>query len=57
MRTRLQSPLLPRHRALTTLIEARDERSFLRLKAQLAKLDLLVLDQLKLDRKDKSQAD
>jgi DNA replication protein DnaC len=31
---------------VTTLIEARDERSFLRLKAQLAKLDLLVLDEL-----------
>ena len=29
-----------------TLIEARDERTFLRLKAQLAKLDLLVLDEL-----------
>ncbi|HUY58769.1 MAG TPA: ATP-binding protein, partial [Solirubrobacteraceae bacterium] len=29
---------------VTTLIEARDERSFLRLKTQLAKLDLLVLD-------------
>jgi DNA replication protein DnaC len=28
------------------LIEARDERSFLRLKTQLAKLDLLVLDEL-----------
>jgi len=27
---------------VTTLIEARDERSFLRLKGQLAKLDLLV---------------
>jgi DNA replication protein DnaC len=31
---------------VTTLIEARDERSFLRLKTQLAKLDLLVLDEL-----------
>jgi DNA replication protein DnaC len=31
---------------VTTLIEARDERSFLRLKANLAKLDLLVLDEL-----------
>jgi len=31
---------------VTTLIEARDERSFLRLKGQLAKLDLLVLDEL-----------
>jgi len=31
---------------VTALIEARDERSFLRLKAQLAKLDLLVLDEL-----------
>jgi DNA replication protein DnaC len=31
---------------VTTLIEARDERSFTRLKAQLAKLDLLVLDEL-----------
>lgn len=31
---------------VTTLTEARDERSFLRLKAQLAKLDLLVLDEL-----------
>lgn len=31
---------------VTTLIEARDERSFLRLKSQLAKLDLLVLDGL-----------
>jgi DNA replication protein DnaC len=31
---------------VTTLIEARDERSFLRLKNQLAKLDLLVLDEL-----------
>ena len=31
---------------MTTLIEARDERSFLRLKAQFAKLDLLVLDEL-----------
>ena len=31
---------------VTTLIEARDERNFLRLKAQLAKLDLLVLDEL-----------
>ena len=31
---------------VTTLIEARDERSFLRLKAQLAKLDLLVIDEL-----------
>jgi len=31
---------------VTTLIEARDERTFLRLKAQLAKLDLLVLDEL-----------
>jgi hypothetical protein len=30
---------------VTTLIEARDERSFLRLKTQLAKLDLLVLDE------------
>ena len=28
------------------MIEARDERSFLRLKTQLAKLDLLVLDEL-----------
>jgi len=31
---------------VTTLIEARDERSFLRLKTQLAKLDLLLLDEL-----------
>ncbi len=31
---------------VTTLIEARDERSFLRLKTQLSKLDLLVLDEL-----------
>src|SRR3974377_907444 len=31
---------------LPTLIEPRDERSFLRLKGQLAKLDLLVLDEL-----------
>jgi len=31
---------------VTTLIEARDERSFLRLKTQLARLDLLVLDEL-----------
>jgi hypothetical protein len=31
---------------VTTLIEARDERTFLRLKTQLAKLDLLVLDEL-----------
>jgi DNA replication protein DnaC len=31
---------------VTALIEARDERSFLRLKAQFAKLDLLVLDEL-----------
>ncbi|MGH9079000.1 MAG: IS21-like element helper ATPase IstB [Acidimicrobiales bacterium] len=31
---------------VTALIEARDERSFLRLKSQLAKLDLLVLDEL-----------
>jgi len=31
---------------VTALIEARDERAFLRLKAQLAKLDLLVLDEL-----------
>ncbi len=31
---------------VTALIEARDERSFLRLKNQLAKLDLLVLDEL-----------
>ena len=31
---------------VTALIEARDERSFLRLKAQLARLDLLVLDEL-----------
>jgi DNA replication protein DnaC len=31
---------------VTTLIEARDERSFLRLKTQLAKLDLLVIDEL-----------
>jgi DNA replication protein DnaC len=31
---------------VTALIEARDERSFLRLKVQLAKLDLLVLDEL-----------
>src|SRR6266852_2566153 len=31
---------------VTTLIEARDERSFLRFKTQLAKLDLLVLDEL-----------
>src|SRR5712692_8421922 len=31
---------------VTTLIEARDERSFMRLKTQLAKLDLLVLDEL-----------
>jgi DNA replication protein DnaC len=30
---------------VTTLIEARDERTLLRLKAQLAKLDLLVLDE------------
>ena len=31
---------------VTTLIEARDERTFLRLKSQLSKLDLLVLDEL-----------
>jgi len=31
---------------VTALMEARDERSFLRLKGQLAKLDLLVLDEL-----------
>ena len=31
---------------VTTLIEARDERTFMRLKGQLAKLDLLVLDEL-----------
>ncbi|MDA8291306.1 MAG: IS21-like element helper ATPase IstB [Actinomycetota bacterium] len=31
---------------VTTLIEARDERTYLRLKSQLAKLDLLVLDEL-----------
>lgn len=31
---------------VTALIEARDERSFLRLKAQFARLDLLVLDEL-----------
>jgi hypothetical protein len=31
---------------VTTLIEARDERTFLRLKSQLTKLDLLVLDEL-----------
>ncbi len=31
---------------MTALIEARDERSFLRLKGQFAKLDLLVLDEL-----------
>ena len=31
---------------VTTLIEARDERSFMRLKAQLARLDLLVFDEL-----------
>ena len=31
---------------VTALIEARDERTFLRLKNQLAKLDLLVLDEL-----------
>ena len=31
---------------VTALIEARDERSFLRLKGQLQKLDLLVLDEL-----------
>jgi DNA replication protein DnaC len=31
---------------VTALIEARDERTFLRLKAQMAKLDLLVLDEL-----------
>jgi DNA replication protein DnaC len=31
---------------VTTLIEARDERGLLRLKGQLAKLDLLVLDEL-----------
>lgn len=31
---------------VTALIEARDERTLLRLKAQLAKLDLLVLDEL-----------
>jgi len=31
---------------VTTLIEARDERTLLRLKEQLAKLDLLVLDEL-----------
>jgi DNA replication protein DnaC len=31
---------------VTMLIEARDERTFLRLKANLAKLDLLVLDEL-----------
>jgi DNA replication protein DnaC len=31
---------------VTALIEARDERTFLRLKSQLAKLDLLVLDEL-----------
>jgi DNA replication protein DnaC len=29
---------------VTTLIEARDERTFMRLKTQLARLDLLVLD-------------
>jgi DNA replication protein DnaC len=31
---------------VTALIEARDERSFMRLKSQLARLDLLVLDEL-----------
>ena len=31
---------------VTTLIEARDERTFMRLKNQLARLDLLVLDEL-----------
>lgn len=31
---------------VTALIEARDERSFLKLKGQLAKLDLLILDEL-----------
>jgi DNA replication protein DnaC len=31
---------------VTALIEARDERSFMRLKAQLTRLDLLVLDEL-----------
>ncbi len=31
---------------ITMLIEARDERSFMRLKAQLARLELLVLDEL-----------
>ena len=31
---------------MTALIEARDERTFLRLKGQLARLDLLVLDEL-----------
>jgi DNA replication protein DnaC len=31
---------------ITALIEARDERAFLRLKGQLQKLDLLVLDEL-----------
>ena len=31
---------------VTALIEARDERTFLRLKGQLARLDLLVLDEL-----------
>ncbi|HZK75058.1 MAG TPA: ATP-binding protein [Clostridia bacterium] len=31
---------------VTTLIEARDERTFMRLKTQLARLDLLVLDEL-----------
>jgi DNA replication protein DnaC len=31
---------------VTTLIEARDERSFLRIKSQLAKLDLLIIDEL-----------
>ena len=49
-----RSPLLagqrrpfPRSTELvTTLIEARDERTFMRLKAQLARLDLLVLDEL-----------
>jgi DNA replication protein DnaC len=31
---------------VTALIEARDERTFLKLKGQLARLDLLVLDEL-----------
>ncbi|HUY05656.1 MAG TPA: ATP-binding protein [Acidimicrobiales bacterium] len=31
---------------VATLIETRDERTFLRLKSQLSKLDLLVLDEL-----------